>query len=348
MPSSKGYAAQDAKSALAPFDFTRREPGASEIAIEILYCGVCHSDLHMTRNEWGNAIYPMVPGHEIVGRVIAAGSAVTKFNTGDIAAIGVIVDSCRHCAPCKRGEEHFCDQGATLTYAAPNRVDGSITMGGYSNNYVVDERFAHTVPANLDLAAVAPLLCAGITTYSPLRHWKVGPGKKVGIVGLGGLGHMALKFAHSFGAHVIQFTTSLKKKDDALRLGADEVVVSTDPEAMKAHTKSFDLILDTVSAPHSIDDYLVLLKQDATMVLVGLPEVPPSFGVFNLITRRASIAGSMIGGMPETQEMLDYCGEHNIVSEVEVIPIQKVNEAFERLLKQDVKYRFVIDMSSLG
>jgi uncharacterized zinc-type alcohol dehydrogenase-like protein len=348
MPSSKGYAALDAQSALAPFTFTRRDPGPAEITVEILYCGVCHSDLHMARNEWGQSIYPMVPGHEIVGRVTAAGSAVTKFKLGDIAAIGVIIDSCRHCAPCNRGEEHFCDEGATLTYAAPDRVDGSITMGGYSNNYVVDERFAHTVPANLNLAAVAPLLCAGITTYSPLRHWKAGPGKKVGIVGLGGLGHMALKFAHSFGAHVVQFTTNLRKKEDAIKLGADEVVLSTDPDAMKAHTKSFDLILDTVSAPHALDDYLTLLKQDATMCLVGLPDTPPSFGIFNLITRRASIAGSMIGGMPETQEMLDYCGQHNIVSEVEVIPIQKVNEAFARLLKQDVKYRFVIDMSSLA
>jgi alcohol dehydrogenase (NADP+) len=227
-------------------------------------------------------------------------------------------------------------------------VDGSLTMGGYSNNYVVDERFAHTVPANLNLAAVAPLLCAGITTYSPLRHWKVGPGKKVGIVGLGGLGHMGLKFAHSFGAHVVQFTTSLKKKDDALRLGADEVVLSSDPVAMKTHQKSFDFILDAVSAPHALNDYLPLLKQDATMTLVGLPEVPPSFAVFNLIRRRISIAGSMIGGMPETQEMLNYCGEHNIVSEVEVIRMDQVNEAFERLLRQDVKYRFVIDMSSLS
>jgi alcohol dehydrogenase (NADP+) len=348
MPSSHGYAALDTQSPLAPFAFTRRDPGPTEITVEILYCGVCHSDLHMARNEWGQSIYPMVPGHEIVGRVIAAGSAATKFKLGDIAAIGVIIDSCRHCAPCNRGEEHFCDQGATLTYAAPDRVDGSITMGGYSNNYVVDERFAHTVPANLNLAAVAPLLCAGITTYSPLRHWKAGPGKKVGIVGLGGLGHMALKFAHSFGAHVVQFTTNLRKKEDAIKLGADEVVLSSDPSAMKAHTKSFDLILDTVSAPHALDDYLTLLKQDATMCLVGLPDTPPSFGIFNLITRRASIAGSMIGGMPETQEMLDYCGQHNIVSEVEVIPIQKVNEAFTRLLKQDVKYRFVIDLSSLG
>jgi alcohol dehydrogenase (NADP+) len=348
MPSSKGYAALDAQSALGPFNFTRREPGATEIVIEILYCGVCHSDLHMTRNEWGGATYPMVPGHEIVGRVIAAGSAVTKFKAGDIAAIGVIVDSCRKCAPCGRGEEHFCDEGVTLTYASRDRVDGSTTMGGYANNYVVDERFAHTVPANLNLAAVAPLLCAGITTYSPLRHWKVGPGKKVGIVGLGGLGHMGLKFAHSLGAHVVQFTTSLKKKEDALKLGADEVVLSTDEAAMKAHARSFDFILDTVSAPHALEPYLALLKQDATLTLVGLPEVPPSVSPFALIAKRVSVAGSMIGGMPETQEMLDYCGKHNIVSEVEVIPIQKINEAFERLLKQDVKYRFVIDMSSLG
>ena len=347
MPSSKGYAALDKQSPLGPFSFTRREPLPTDIAIEVLFCGVCHSDLHMARNEWGNAVYPMVPGHEIVGRVTAIGSAVTKFKVGDIAAAGVIIDSCRHCAPCNRGEEHFCDEGATLTYAVPDRIDGSITMGGYANNFVVDERFAHTVPAKLDLAAVAPLLCAGITTYSPLRHWKVGPGKKVGIVGLGGLGHMALKFAHSFGAHVVQFTTNLRKKEDALKLGADEVVLSTDPEAMKAHAKSFDFILDTVSAPHDLNAYLALLGQDATLCLVGLPEVPSPVSAFSLIGKRVSVAGSMIGGMPETQAMLDYCGQHNIVSEVEVIRIDQVNEAFERLLKQDVKYRFVIDMSSL-
>lgn len=347
MPSSKGYATANAQSPLAPFTFTRREPGPTEIAVEILYCGVCHSDLHMARNEWGQSIYPMVPGHEIVGRVTVAGSAVTRFRPGQIAAVGVIVDSCRTCAPCNRGEEQYCQEGATLTYANTDRVDGSITMGGYSNNYVVDERFAHTVPENLNLAAVAPLLCAGITTYSPLRHWKVGPGQKVGIVGLGGLGHMALKFAHSFGAHVVQFTTSIKKKEDALRLGADEVVLSSDANAMKAHANSFDFILDAVSAPHALDDYLELLKLDATMTLVGLPEKPPSFSAFNLLGRRASIAASMIGGMPETQEMLDYCGKHNITADVEVIPIQQVNEAFERMLKQDVKYRFVIDMSTL-
>jgi alcohol dehydrogenase (NADP+) len=347
MPQSKGYAATDARSPLGPFNFSRREPGPTEIAVEILYCGVCHSDLHMARNEWGQSIYPMVPGHEIVGRVTAAGSAVKNFKAGDIAAIGVIIDSCRHCAPCNRGEEHFCLEGATLTYAAKDRVDGSITMGGYSNNYVVDERFAHTVPANLNLAAVAPLLCAGITTYSPLRHWNVGPGKKVGIVGLGGLGHMGLKFAHSFGAHTVQLTTSLKKKDDAIKLGADEVIVSTDKAEMKKHAGSFDFILDTASAPHALEPYLSLLKQDGTMTLVGLPEKPPAVNVFSLISKRVSIAGSMIGGMPETQQMLDYCGQKNITAQVEVIPIQNINEAFERMLKQDVKYRFVIEMSSL-
>jgi alcohol dehydrogenase (NADP+) len=346
MPASKGFATQNPQSPLAPFNFTRREPGPTEIAVEILFCGVCHSDLHMARNEWGNSIYPLVPGHEIVGRVTASGSSAKKFKLGDIAAIGVIIDSCRHCPPCNRGEEHFCEEGSTLTYAAKDRVDGSITMGGYSNNYVVDERFAHTVPANLDPAAVAPLLCAGITTYSPLRHWKVGPGKKVGIIGLGGLGHMGLKFAHSFGAHVVQLTTSLKKKEDALKLGANEVIVSTDESAMKAHAGTFDFILDTASAPHALEPYLALLKPDSTLTMVGLPEKPPSIHPFNLL-KRISVAGSMIGGMTETQQMLDYCGSRNIVSEIEIIPIQKINEAFERMLKQDVKYRFVIDMSSL-
>jgi uncharacterized zinc-type alcohol dehydrogenase-like protein len=347
MPSSHGYAALTAESPLAPFNFNRREPGPSELTVDILFCGVCHSDLHQARNEWKGSRYPIVPGHEIVGRVTAIGNAVTKFKAGDIAAIGVIVDSCRVCAPCVRGEEHFCVQGMTETYNSIDRVDGTVTRGGYSNNYVVDERFAHTVPANLDLAGVAPLLCAGITTYSPLRHWKVGPGSKVGIVGLGGLGHMGLKFAHSFGAHTVQFTTNLRKKEDALRLGADEVVLSSDEDAMKAHTKTFDFILDTVSAPHSLDDYTALLKQDAAMVVVGLPDRPPVVNIGNLIGRRASLAGSMIGGVPETQEMLNYCGEHNIVSDVEVIAMDQINEAYERLLKQDVKYRFVIDMSTL-
>jgi uncharacterized zinc-type alcohol dehydrogenase-like protein len=347
MLSSKGFVAQSAQTPLAPFTFSRREPGPTEIAIEILFCGVCHTDIHMARNEWGQSMYPMVPGHEIVGRVTGIGSAVRKFKVGEIAAIGVIVDSCRKCAPCDRGEEHYCLEGPTLTYAAKDRVDGTTTMGGYSNNYVVDERFALSVPANLELAGVAPLLCAGITTYSPLRHWKVGPGMKVGIIGLGGLGHMALKFAHSFGAHTVQLTTSPKKKEDALRLGADEVVVSTDEEQMKKHAGSFDFIIDAVSAPHEMAPYLALLKQDATLTIVGLPERPPSIDIFQLISKRIAVAGSMIGGMPETQEMLDYCGKNNITADVEVIPIEKINEAFERMLKQDVKYRFVIDMSSL-
>ena len=348
MLSSKGFAALSAQSPLAPFSFQRREPGAHDIAVEILYCGVCHTDLHQARNEWHGSRYPMVPGHEIVGRVTAVGSEVARFKPGQNVAVGVIIDSCRKCASCVAGEECYCDEGPTDTYNAIDRVDGSITMGGYSNNYVVDERFAHTIPANLPLPGVAPLLCAGITTYSPLRHWKVGPGMKVGIVGLGGLGHMALKFAHSFGAHVVQFTTSPGKKQDAIRLGADEVVISTDAAAMKAHTRSFDFILDAVSANHSLDPYLALLKRDRTMALVGLPEQPPAFNIFSLIGKRAALSGSIIGGMPETQEMLDYCGQHNITADVEVIPIQKVNEAFERLLKQDVKYRFVIDMSSLA
>ena len=350
MPSSiasKGYAAQDKTTPLAPFTFTRREPLPNDIAIDILYCGVCHTDIHMARNEWGNAVYPMVPGHEIVGTVTAVGSAVTKFKVGDTAAIGVLVDSCRTCPSCTNGEEQYCEKGLTLTYGSPDRVDGSITMGGYSSNYVVDERYAHTVPANLDPAAVAPLLCAGITTYSPLRHWKVGPGKKVGIVGLGGLGHMALKFAYSFGAHVVQFTTSESKVEDAKRLGADEVVISKDGSAMAAHANSFDFILDCVSAPHDLNAYTALLKRDATMALVGLPDQPPVITPGNLVFKRAALSGSIIGGMPETQEMLDYCGEHNIAAEIEIIPIQKINESFERMLKQDVKYRFVIDMKTL-
>ena len=347
MPASHGYAAQNNTSPLAPFAFSRREPLPSDIAVDILYCGVCHSDLHMARNEWGISMFPLVPGHEIVGRVTHVGSDVKKFKVGQIAAIGVIVDSCRACPSCEAGEENYCDNGMTPTYAAPDRVDGSITMGGYSSNYVVDERFAHTVPEGLNLAGVAPLLCAGITTYSPLRHWKVGPGKKVGIVGLGGLGHMALKFAHSFGAHVVQFTTSESKRGDALKLGADEVVLSKDADAMAAQANSFDFILDCVSAQHDINAYISLLKRDGTLALVGLPEVPPTVQTMNLAFRRRAVAGSIIGGMPETQEMLDYCGKHNITADVEVIPIAQINEAFERMLKQDVKYRFVIDMATL-
>src|SRR6266568_2259867 len=347
MPQSKGYAAQNAQSPLAPYSFSRREPGLSEIAVEVLYCGVCHSDLHMARNEWGQSAYPLVPGHEIVGRVVMAGNSSKKFKPGELAAIGVIVDSCRHCAPCGRGEEHFCAEGATLTYAAKDRVDGSITMGGYSNNYVVDERFAHSVPENLDLASVAPLLCAGITTYSPLRHWNVGPGKKVGIVGLGGLGHMGLKFAHSFGAHTVLFTTSPNKSADAKRMGADEIVISKNEAEMQKHVNSFDFILDTVSAEHDLNAYLNLLKRDGTMTLVGAPPTPPVVQIFGLLMKRRQLAGSGIGGIRETQEMLDFCAEHGITSDIELIPIQQINEAYERLLKSDVKYRFVIDMASL-
>jgi uncharacterized zinc-type alcohol dehydrogenase-like protein len=348
MPTSKGYAALNAQSPLAPFSFARREPAANDIVVEVLYCGVCHTDIHQVRNEWGGSRFPVVPGHEIVGRVLATGSGVSKFKVGQIAAVGVMIDSCRKCEPCQKGEEHYCMEGMTETYNSTDRVDGTVTRGGYSNNYVVDERFAYRVPENLNLAAVAPLLCAGITTYSPLRYWKVGPGMKVGIVGLGGLGHMALKFAHSFGAHVVQFTTSLKKKEDALKLGANEVVLSTDAAAMKAHARSFDFILDTAAAPHSLDPYTALLKQNATMTLVGLPDQPPVVNVFNLVGRHACIAGSMIGGTPETQEMLDYCGKHNITSEVEVIRMDQINDAYERMLRQDVKYRFVIDMSTLA
>jgi uncharacterized zinc-type alcohol dehydrogenase-like protein len=346
MTQSWGYAAQQATTPLAPFSFTRRDPKEHDVAVEIEYCGVCHSDIHSTRNEWKNAIYPMVPGHEIVGRVTAVGSAVKKFKAGDRVGVGVIVDSCRTCPSCKADEEQYCEVGITLTYGAYDKY-GELTQGGYSNNIVADEHFVHSVSTKLDPAGVAPLLCAGITTYSPLRHWKVGPGQKVGVVGLGGLGHMALKFAHSFGAHVVQFTTSASKIEDAQRLGADAVVISKDPDAMKKEANSFDFILDTVSAVHDINAYTALLKRDAVYCQVGLPDEPPVINMGNLLFKRRSMAGSIIGGMAQTQEMLDYCAEHNIVSDVEVIAIDKINEAFERVVKADVKYRFVIDMSTL-
>jgi uncharacterized zinc-type alcohol dehydrogenase-like protein len=307
---------------------------------------VCHSDIHSTRNEWKNAIYPMVPGHEIVGHVTAAGSAVKKFKVGDLVGVGVIVDSCRTCPSCKANEEQYCEVGMTLTYGGYDKY-GDLTQGGYSNNIVTDEHFVHTVSPKLDPAGVAPLLCAGITTYSPLRHWKVGPGMKVGVVGLGGLGHMALKFAHSFGAHVVQFTTSESKISDAKRLGADDVVISKDPDAMKKEANSFDFILDTVSAVHDLNAFTALLKRDATYCQVGIPDEPPTIHMGNLVFKRRAMSGSIIGGMAETQEMLDYCAEHNIVSDVEVISIDRINEAFERVVKADVKYRFVIDMSTL-
>lgn len=347
MISSKGYATHNATEPLAPFSFERRDPGPNDVVVDILYCGICHTDIHQARNDWGGSVYPMVPGHEIVGRVARVGSAVTKFKEGDLAGIGCMVDSCRTCVNCRDGEEQFCVKGSTFTYNSPEKQTGKSTFGGYSNNIVVDEAFVLKISPKLDLAATAPLLCAGITTYSPLRHWKVGPGQKVGVVGLGGLGHMALKFARSFGAHVVQFTTSESKKADALRLGAHEVVLSKDEAAMKAQAGSFDFILDTVSANHDVNPLLALLKRDGHLVLVGVPTEPMSLPAISLIFGRKSLAGSLIGGIRETQEMLDYCAEHGIVSDIEKIPISAVNEAFERTIKADVKYRFVIDMASL-
>ena len=343
-----GYAAQGATAPLDPFPFERREPGPGDVQIEILYCGVCHSDLHTARNEWKNTVYPVVPGHEIVGRVTRVGDAVQAFKVGDLAGVGCMVDACGACPDCQAGLEQYCPT-FTLTYNSPDPHTGQMTYGGYSNRIVVDQRFVLRVPAKLDLAAVAPLLCAGITTYSPLRQWNVGPGDTVGVVGLGGLGHMAVKFAHAFGAQVVLFTTSPGKTADARRLGADEVVVSKDPAAMAPHTNRFDFILNTVAAPHPLDPYLQLLKRDGTLCLVGAPQDPhPPLAVFNLIFKRRRLAGSLIGGIRETQEMLDFCAAHDIVSDIEMIPIQKINEAYERMLRSDVKYRFVIDMASLG
>src|SRR5690242_18627502 len=328
--STRAYAVRSAESPLAPFKISRREPLAADVAIEILYCGVCHSDLHQARNEWHNSVYPVVPGHEIVGRVVKVGRDVTKFKEGDLAAVGCMVDSCRQCANCLRGLEQYCEKFPTLTYNSPDRHLGGYTFGGYSDSIVVDEAYTLKVPAGLDPAAAAPLLCAGITTYSPLRHWKVGPGQKVGIVGLGGLGHMGVKFAHAFGAHVVLFTTSPSKTEDALRLGADEVVNSRKSEEMQKHAGSFDFLLDTVSADHDLNAYLQLLKLDGTMTLVGVPEKPASVAAFNFIAKRRRLAGSAIGGIRETQEMLDFCGKHGITSDIELIPIQKINDAYER------------------
>ena len=345
---SHGYAARDAKSGLGPFRFERREPVAGDVAMEILYCGICHSDIHQVWDEWSNAIYPMVPGHEIVGRVTALGAGVTKFKVGDLAGVGVMVDSCRVCANCRANEEAYCEKGFVGTYNM-RAYDGELMQGGYSNNMVCHERYVHTISAKFGdkLAGVAPLLCAGITTYSPMRHWGVGPGKKVGVVGLGGLGHMGLKFAHAFGAHVVQFTTSEGKIADAKRLGADEVVISKDAAAMAKHKGSFDFILDCVSAPHDVNAYLDLLRLDGTMCLVGLPDKPVEIAPFSIITNRRSFAGSMIGGMKQTQEMLDYCAEKGIVSDIEMTSIDKLGEAYDRVVKSDVKYRFVIDMATL-
>jgi uncharacterized zinc-type alcohol dehydrogenase-like protein len=349
MYKAKAYSVASATSQFASATITRREPTEHDVQIEILFCGICHSDLHQARNEWSGVMptaYPCVPGHEIVGRVTKVGSAVTRFKAGDLAAVGCLVDTDGTCPECQAGLEQFCPN-PTLTYNFPDKLSGGVTYGGYSESIVVKERFALRVPSNLDLAGTAPLLCAGITTYSPMRHWGVTKGKKVGVVGLGGLGHMGVKFAHAFGAHTVVFTTSPNKKEDALRLGADEVVISKNANEMAKHAGSFDFILDAVSADHDINAYIQLLRRDGNITIVGAPEKPLSLAVFGLIMGRRSFSGSPIGGIPETQEMLDFCGEHNITSDVEVIPIQKVNEAYERLLKSDVKYRFSIDMASL-
>lgn len=350
MSNARAYSAASSTSPLASSSIVRREPKDTDVQIEILFCGVCHSDLHQVRNEWSGVmptVYPCVPGHEIVGRISKTGSAVTKFKVGDLAAVGCMVDSCRTCPECQQGLEQFCQNFPTLTYNAPDKHTGGVTYGGYSESIVVDQDFVLRVPENLDLAGVAPLLCAGITTYSPMRHWCVSKGKKVGVVGLGGLGHMAVKFAHAIGAHVVLFTTSAHKKEDALRLGADEVVISRNSDEVNKHLGSFDFILDAVSADHDLNVYLSLLKRDGTLTLVGAPEKPTPVSSFSLIMGRRTLSGSPIGGIRETQEMLDFCGVHGITADVEVIPIQKINEAYERLLKSDVKYRFVIDMSTL-
>ncbi|MBL8760130.1 MAG: NAD(P)-dependent alcohol dehydrogenase [Phycisphaerae bacterium] len=343
----RAFAAQSATSPLAPFTINRREPLATDVAIDILYCGVCHTDIHFARNEWGFSQYPIVPGHEILGRVTRVGAKVTKFKPGDLAAVGCMVDSCRACPSCQRGLEQFCHKGSTFTYNGEDKHSGGLTYGGYSQSIVCDEAFTLKVPTNLNPAAAAPLLCAGITTYSPLRHWNVTKGQKVGVVGLGGLGHMGVKFARAFGAHTVLFTTSPAKADDAKRLGADEVVISRDADALAKHASSFDFILDTVSADHDLNAYLALLKLDATMVLVGAPANPQPISAFSLFMPRRHLAGSLIGGVAETQEMLDFCGAHNIACDIELIRMDQINHAYERMLRSDVKYRFVIDMASL-
>jgi uncharacterized zinc-type alcohol dehydrogenase-like protein len=349
MYKARAYSVSSATSPFGSTTIPRRDPTEHDVQIEILFCGVCHSDLHQVRNEWSGVmptVYPCVPGHEIVGRVTGVGPAVTRFKPGDLAAVGCLVDSDGTCAECKAGLEQFCPN-MTLTYNFPDQRSGGVTYGGYSDSIVVTERFVVSVPPNLDLAGTAPLLCAGITTYSPMRHWNVTKGKKVGVVGLGGLGHMGVKFAHAFGAHTVVFTTSPGKKEDALRLGADEVVLSRNADEMARHAGSFDFILDAVAAEHDINAYFNLLRRDGNLTMVGAPEKPLPVAVFSLIFGRRSFSGSAIGGLAETQEMLDFCGKHNITADVEVIPIQKINEAYERLLKSDVKYRFSIDMASL-
>lgn len=342
------YAASRSDAPLGPFAIERREPGPEDVVIDIAYCGVCHSDLHQARNEWHGSIYPIVPGHEIVGRVTRVGNDVRKLKVGDFAAVGCMVDSCRACAPCKAGLEQYCERGSILTYNSADPKHNDTTYGGYSASIVVAEAFVLRLASDKNLAAVAPLLCAGITTYSPLRHWQAGPGKTVAIVGLGGLGHMGVKFARAFGAHVVLFTTSESKVEDGLRLGAHEVVVTKDPAVFRKHGARFDLIIDAVSAKHDINAYLQMVKLDGTLCLVGAPEEPLPVNAFSLLSPRRSFAGSGIGGIAETQEMLDFCAAHGITSDIETIAIQQINEAYERLLRGDVKYRFVIDMASLG
>jgi uncharacterized zinc-type alcohol dehydrogenase-like protein len=349
MFNAKAYSAASETSPLASTTIPRRDTTEQDVQIEILFCGICHSDLHSVRNEWSSimpTVYPIVPGHEIVGRVTKVGSAVTKFKPGDLAGVGCLVDSDHTCPNCQDGLEQLCPN-QTLTFNSPDKHLGGVTYGGYSESIVVDEHFVLRVPANLDLAGVAPLLCAGITTYSPIRRWGDIKGKKVGVLGLGGLGHMGVKFARAFGAHVVVFTTSPNKRSDALRLGADEVIISTNAEDMQKHTGTFDFILDTIAADHDINAYINMLGRDGNITLVGAPEKPLAVSAFRLIFGRRSLSGSLIGGLKETQEMLDFCGSHNITADVEVIPIQKVNEAYERLVKSDVKYRFSIDMASL-
>ena len=347
MPSTKAFAALNEKDPLVPFSFDRREPGPNDLQIEILYCGVCHSDLHQARNEWGESIYPMVPGHEIVGRVIKTGANVKKFKAGDLAGVGVMVDSCKTCKHCKQDLEQYCQDGFTGTYNTLERDGKTIAQGGYSKSIVTDEHYVHHISPKLDLKAVAPLLCAGITTYSPLRHVNVGEGTKVGVIGLGGLGHMGVKFAVSFGAEVTVISTTKSKEADAKKLGAHGFLLTSDDAQMKKFDSYFDVILNTVSADHDYEKYLGLLGLDGKMIIVGLPPHDPKVKAFALLKNRRTIIGSMIGGMKETQEMLDYCAEKNIVADVEVIPIQKINEAYDRMLKGDVHYRFVIDLASL-
>jgi uncharacterized zinc-type alcohol dehydrogenase-like protein len=344
---TRAYAAQTPTSPLVPHAIERREPTATDVEIDILFCGVCHSDLHFARNEWGFTQYPVVPGHEILGRVTRVGASVTKFKAGDLASVGCLVDSCRTCAHCAQGLEQYCMGGATFTYNGEDKHLAGMTFGGYSEKVVVDEAFTLKVPANLDPAAAAPLLCAGIATWSPLKHWKAGPGKKVGIVGLGGLGHMGVKFARALGAHTVLFTTSPDKVADGLRLGAHEVVLSKDEAAMAKHAGSFDLIIDTVSADHSLDALMALIRLDGTMCMVGVPPSPQQIAAFSVILPRRNLAGSCIGGIAETQEMLDFCGAHGIACDIERIRMDEINTAYERMLKSDVKYRFVIDMASL-